>query len=106
EGGGVVLVAGVVLVGFGLPGAMVPASGVFWPLCCCRISACSCFCAAASAAAMFFVWLASHVFHSGNRSPRTRATMSAWLRPHSSAHWPLNTWWSCFSGTWNHVWFV
>ena len=35
------------------------------------------------------LWSASQVSYSPGVTTRTRAVMSAWLRPHSSAHWPL-----------------
>jgi hypothetical protein len=102
------VVAGVVVVAVGLrlTTVTVPASGVFWPRCWSLVRAWSCNWAAASAAAMLCVWRSSQRRHCGNDMTLTSATMSAWLRPHSSAHWPWNTCPLYFSGIWNHVWFV
>src|SRR5439155_15833035 len=65
-----------------------------------------CAAAAMSAALMAALRLASQFSNCCGLSATTLAIMFAWLRPQSSAHWPLNWWPASLGGILNQVWFV
>src|SRR5947209_12639576 len=62
--------------------------------------------AALSAALIWALRCASHASKCCGVMATTLAIMFAWLRPHHSAHWPLNMWPASRPGILNHVWLV
>src|SRR6476660_1811318 len=97
--------ASAVIIGIGLvvvSGATVAAmdQGVVFS------SALRCACARTSAALIAAFWCCSHASNCVGVNATTLADMLAWLRPQSSAHWPVNAWPASLPGILNQVWFV